>query len=61
MKLEEAKRLDAEGKLSRRVMTEQGWYVPSTIGVKTLKAAPPSDTPAVFRRRPGRPKKHEEI
>lgn len=61
MKLADAQKLDAEGKLSRRVMTEQGWYVPSTLGVKTLKAAPSHDTPAVFRRRPGRPRKNQEI
>ena len=61
MKLAEAKRLDEEGKLSRRVLTEQGWYIPSTLGVKTLYADPVQQPPAVFRRRPGRPKKAVEI
>ena len=61
MRLAEAKRLDDEGKLSRRVMTEHGWYIPSTLGVKVITAAPVQLPPAVIRRRRGPSKKSEEI
>lgn len=58
MKLAEAQKLDAEGKLQRKVLTEQGWYAPR------LKESPltaqASSEPAVFRRRPGRPRKNDK-
>jgi hypothetical protein len=59
MKYAEAVRLNAEGKLRHKVLTEQGWYVPTQRTVP----APKHDMglPAVFRRKPGRPKKSEVI
>lgn len=59
MKHSEAVKLNSDGKLKKRVMTEKGWYTPH------LKEAPddaPNEAlPAVFRRKPGRPKKAEII
>jgi hypothetical protein len=58
MKYAEAVRLNAEGKLTHKVLTEQGWYVP------TQREAPPPEPEMLLpglRRRPGRPKKAEVI
>ena len=62
MKLAQAQKLNAEGKLTRRVLTERGWYVPKMQDAPAPKhdtdiAAPPQ----VFRRRPGGPKKMDVI
>ena len=59
MKLSEAQKLDAAGQLRRKVLTEQGWYAPKMReGVASVQKP---DAPAVIRRRPGRPRKNEEI
>lgn len=56
----EARKLDAEGKLARKVMTEKGWYVPRNLGHQTAEFER-DVMPAVFRRKPGRPRKVQEI
>lgn len=44
MKYEEAVRLNADGKLTRKVLTERGWYIPSPPEVPP--DAPPDIPPA---------------
>jgi len=41
MKISEARALDAQGKLKRKVLTEEGWYLPRY----TPETAPERDTP----------------
>ena len=42
MKLAEARALDDQGKLARKVLTEEGWYIPRY----TAATAPSPDTAA---------------
>lgn len=51
MKISEAQRLDAEGRLQRKVMTEKGWYIPKQIGRQEETPSAKAQAPAVFRRR----------
>lgn len=58
MKLEDAIRLNAEGKLDRKVLTEQGWYTPSGRSEAVPEAPvgdgppPPRFLPPVKKRKP---------
>jgi hypothetical protein len=58
MKYAEAAKLNAEGKLTHKVLTEKGWYVPTA---RVIPAPKPDELLPGLRRRPGRPKKTEII
>jgi len=55
MKLSEAQKLDAEGRLPRKVMTEKGWYIPIKFGASP--PLPEPELPAGVRRNPARTRK----
>ena len=61
MKIEEARALDAQGKLKRKVLTEQGWYLPrytaQTAPLPTPDAPP---RPLILPPRRGRSKPKEK-
>ena len=63
MKYEEAVRLNAEGKLTRKVLTERGWYIPSPPEVlpEAPLEIPPTESPPFAIKRRGRPRKAWDV
>ncbi|MBM5813107.1 MAG: hypothetical protein FJ191_14310 [Gammaproteobacteria bacterium] len=60
MRLDEARTLDAQGKLKRKVLTEQGWYLPrytESTAPDTVAGSPPP--PLILPPRRGRKTKEK--